>query len=259
MTIQNSKFKMQNTRLLSLGFLISSFLIFNWSAPAQRALFYRTNDMAFSPTNMMRSNVMAGAGIAVAYGANGGATVSVTNAVVSPFGVEIGVPFRLFCITNNVTVTNTTVATSLLSNLNGTATIPANFWRPGMSVTFIGGGGSFSPGSGILGWTNELKMGGTRLGTNCFPLPTGLANTPTIFHWTISCLSTGASGVFTYFGGVDNNLSAASATRQMRGYSSVADTVTLDTTGALTIDMIWHTPNTTVAVNLRSGYAMVIP
>ena len=54
-----------------------------------RALFYRTNDLGFSPTNMMRSNALSGPNISQEYDAKGGTKLTASITIWSN-GVPIG-------------------------------------------------------------------------------------------------------------------------------------------------------------------------
>jgi hypothetical protein len=134
--------KAGSQRLVSIHFgtlkiwsLLGLSLIWALSAFGQlntRALLYGTNDLRFSPTNMMRSNVLAGANVGLTYNARGGVTISVTNGVAAVWtnGVAVGQATNIHFIwgTNVVLdVTNVSGRIDIRVNAAGQPTNPNQF------------------------------------------------------------------------------------------------------------------------------------
>lgn len=184
-----------------------------------------------------------------------------SNVFVTPFasGAQVGVPFRMFSVTNDVITTNvSTGPISLLSNLTGTVTLPANFLQPGMTIRVWLQGNVFSPAS-LQNWTNAVTLGGTLLATNTAPIPISLAAGDDFgIDFMITCRSIGASGSVYCQGGLTPPNAVGSMLANRRKLWLASGPVTVNTTGTLALDVTVHC-QTTLSFWIRQGYAMVIP
>jgi len=170
---------------------------------------------------------------------------------------------RLFAFTNSLTLrTNSTVELNILSNANmiGTTTLDPNFWTVGKSIHVYLRGLYFS-GASVTGTNGNIKLNGTSIATN---LQAFIANVvglgdPCDIEFTITCTAVGASGAVICNGKYMIPSSAGGTSMVGRRYWNSAGAVTIDTTASLPLTMTMHFGQTTTSLQIRSGYAMVIP
>lgn len=191
---------------------------------------------------------------------NGSTTAS--NLFETPFGVAVGVPIRMFVITNDVaTVTNTTGETTLLTGSSkGTFTIPANFLVNGMTLQ-IHLSGKFTTPAGPGVHTLSIKLGSTVIATNLSTFNASLVNEAWHLDATITCRLTGASGSVKCQGSFHSPTAAGGA---IGGYRHIKmgttyDAVTVDTTASQAIDVTIAPGATTTGITTCNGYALIVP
>jgi hypothetical protein len=207
--------------------------VFNTATPAASA----TNALASLSTNGVQvtaawtnANIIYGPGI----------DARVTN-VSGNVAIELRAKsYRLFTLTNNVTVTNTTSPTSLITNaLLGSQLIPANTLTPG-AVVRVAARGMISSASATACETGIRFNNDTLIATNIFAYGTSLVND----LWGVDCVitvrSSGASGSVQGVGHVHRTTSTGSSSvigsvRLINGLLQTA--VTVDTTVDQVIDL----------------------
>lgn len=165
--------------------------------------------------------------------------------------------FTLFTITNDIVITNTLADTSCLSNLLGSKTIPANFWKPGMTIDVDLFGKYFGTGSPVQ--SNSVYYGASLLATNLMTYFAATTGDQWEAHFTVTCRTTGASGSlycqgFTWLPSAANGVSGV-----LKGLRMVAGAVTVDTTAATDLDYKFLPAATTTALHIHAGTAKVTP
>ena len=189
-------------------------------------------------------------------------SIITSNIVQSPAGFEVGVPYRLFAMTNLVTVTNVTAATSLITNsLKGTNWIPANCLASGSSIRIKGYG--YLTSASATPTTFGLRLGNsTMAATNVWALATTLVNDFTGFDLQINVKTNGASGSFIVSGFWLNQSGAGSATaiagrRLANGLFPTP--ISVDTTAPILLDIFALPGATTHGITLLECMAEIIP
>jgi len=183
-----------------------------------------------------------------------------SNITITPFGPEIGVPHRLVTFTNEVTVTNTTSETSLISGVGwGTYTIPANYLSPAMTVQFKFWGKLNTDGA-VPNHVLSLKLGSTVIATNLGTFTVNLSNDSWQFDGAFTCRLTGASGSVKAQGQFATSaaLGGLSTSRTLK-MGITYDAVTIDTTAAQTIDFTLAPGDAQTGITTTGGFIMVIP
>jgi len=168
-----------------------------------------------------------------------------------------GASYRLFTITNDVVVTNVTGPVSVLSNLLGTATLPANFWQPGMRIEIQLEGRYWM--TGTLTHSNEVYYGSALLATNSMPYLSSTLGDSWKADLTITCRTTGASGSLycqghTWIPSIANGVTVIGKPLRL-----VSGAVTVDTTASTALDYKFNPGATTSALHIKSGAATITP
>jgi hypothetical protein len=180
-----------------------------------------------------------------------------------PGAQEVPLPIRLFTLTNAVTITNVTAATSWITNaLWGTNWIAANVLTPGSTVRIRAGGYFTSASSTVT--TFGLRSGnGLMLATNILALGTGLVADYIEMEVTMTVRATGASGVAFASGSVTYPATTGGASaitpRRLQSGPSASQTVTIDTTAPLLLDLFISPGATTHGFTLMRCTAELIP
>ena len=175
--------------------------------------------------------------------------------------LQLNFPSRLFTITNNVQITNVTAPTSVFSNLLGSATLPANFWKPGMVVE-AALSGRYWMGAGNLQQSNEMYYGAVLLATNHMPyFAASGAGDEWTSQFTITCLTVGASGTLHCQGWqiIPSTVNGVSGVTKMFRLATGSGIATVDTTASTALDYKFHPGATTTALWIHSGFAHVTP
>lgn len=174
----------------------------------------------------------------------------------------IGLPWRLFVMTNAVTVTNTTGAASLITNsLWGTNWIPGNLLTPGTSVRVRAVG--YMTSASATPTTFGIRYGsGTYAATNVLALPTTLVNDFWTLEATLTVRATGAAGSIFTGGYIQYAASTGGAsafgTRRLQA-GNTASAVTVNTTAPVLVDVFTIPGATTHGITLTACLAEVIP
>lgn len=133
-----------------------------------------------------------------------------------------------FIATAAATVANTTTETTLIGGGNGSATLPANFWRVGKSLRVRAWGVVSDTGTPTL--TINLKIGSTTLcTTGAITLGSGISNVHFTLDAILTCRTTGATGTIMSQGVFMQNAVVSGLT------NTAADTI--DTTAAAAVDV----------------------
>lgn len=139
----------------------------------------------------------------------------------------------LFAKTAQTSISTATTA-SIVGTGSGSATLIANFLTVGKSIRIVGRGNlsnQATPGNGTL----NLKVGGSSVSSTGAQSLVANANIPYWFSALITCRATGASGTI-----VANIMFSHGATATAyETWSGGCTTSTVDTTGALAIDVEW--------------------
>jgi len=112
-------------------------------------------------------------------------------------GISMPIQTTLFTMISGNTVGNSTSEETLLGGVVGTKTIPANFFKPGKSITIIGAADMNLPGGSGTILQTRIKLGSSVLllhteGMTAGTVPGGYID----FRITITCRTAGASGSF---------------------------------------------------------------
>lgn len=151
---------------------------------------------------------------------------------------------------NGTAVANTVVETTLFGSGVGSLTFPANFFYVARAIEI--------DLTGIMGTTGtptlqlKVKLGGsTLIDTTALTMPSGITNRQWRLWALITCQAEGASGSFRGQGRFERHQSTD-------GAPSTAGT-TLDTTGALTLDVTatWGTANASNTIQTTNGIVRV--
>jgi hypothetical protein len=187
-----------------------------------------------------------------------------TNVVITATNTSGNVDLRisatdithLFTITNDVIITNQSGPISVLSNLLGTATLPANFWQPGMSIEIQLWGKYFA--TGTLTQSNSVYYGANLLATNSMPY-FGASGDSWNSEVTITCRTIGASGSL-YCHGLTHLASSANGVSGVsKPMRLISGAVPVDTTAATALDYQFTPGATTTALHIHAGRARVTP
>ena len=180
-------------------------------------------------------------------------------------GNEVGAAYRLFSLTNTVTITNTVAATSWLTNaLWGSQVIGANELKPGMTIR-IRGSGYMTSASAVPTLIGLRMNNGTDLATNYIAFATALVNDYIQFEISFSVRSTGASGTVMAVGGLMYQATTGSPnsaiTRRLQRSVGAGPptTATIDTTVAQVIDFYITPGAATHGFSLVQCTAEIIP
>ena len=184
-------------------------------------------------------------------------TAFFSNVTVSPFGVEVGVPFRMFSITNPIAITNTVALVSLLSNQLGTFTLPANFLTPGMVIQ-CDFAGELSSGVALNGITNRVTLGGVVIATNIVPIFVNAQNEPWRISFTVLCQTNGASGSVICEGIAFQPTSIGGVTSGRR-LRLASGSVAANTTGALALGFDVQPGTNVLGLRLNTGIGTIKP
>lgn len=177
-------------------------------------------------------------------------------------GNEVGVAYRLFSLTNSVTVTNTTSATSLITNaLWGSQVIKANTLKPGMTVR-LRAGGLLTSASSTACEVGIRFSNGTTIATNMAALATSLVNDVFFVECDIAVRDVGASGSVLGLGGFSYTSASGSANsaapRRMQN-GLLQSTTTVDTTTDQVLDLYVDPGATTHGFTLNRCTVEIIP
>lgn len=211
------------------------------------------NPLTGSASNIMEWRTTNGA--VSGYIATNGAVVA-TNLSVTPFAIPVGVPFRLFTITNDVVITNVTGPVNVLSNLLGTATLPADFWQPGMTIEIDLYGKYFM--TGTLTQSNEVYYGASLIGTNSMPWFAAQGDAWSS-HLQITCRTIGASGSLYCQGFLELPASVGGVSGATKNIRLVSGAVTVNTTVSTALSYKMNPGATTTAFYIHSGRGKVVP
>lgn len=214
-------------------------------------------------SNQTAKAYVLGAGNAMGNGTNFGLKINTdrsvdggSNFTFRPMTVEAGLPyyspgFAMLTLTNPVIHSNTLSVLNLISNYSGTATIPANVWRGGMSAEISYEAYYFTPAS-PANHTNTVAINGTAIATNVMPYMNSVSGDAIHGRITITCRSPGASGKF-YCQGMSFYPSAAGGASSVgKPFRWANGEVTIDTTTATTISLTEHMGTTTCGITVNS-------
>jgi hypothetical protein len=196
-------------------------------------------------------------------------TTRATNLVQTPpelsganGGPEAGVAYRLFSLTNSVTVTNTTSATSLITNaLWGSQVIKAGTLKPGMNVRLRLRGFMTSASATVT--TIGVRFNNGLVGaTNIIAFATSLVSDHFGMDLVVSVRSSGASGTTFPYGEVlyqtGTGGSGITGPRRLQN-GATASVITLDTTVDQVIDAYVAPGATTHGFTVTQAIAEIIP
>lgn len=181
-----------------------------------------------------------------------------SNLVVYPLGDEVGVPYRLFNMTNSSILTNKTTSANIISNYSGRINLPANFWTPGKRVQLMFRGSYFSP-AGTFTWTNAVFVGSTMIASNLVPLAASVAGDVWEEEIDIVCQNAGASGTLVCHGMCVIPSAAGGTSAVGRRVRLASGAVTVDTTAAADLSVTFHPSATTRALEIYIGHGTVYP
>lgn len=155
--------------------------------------------------------------------------------VSSGTGVPDGFPSIIYTATQTATVSNSSAETNLFSIGLGTSTLNPGFFSPGKTLR-IRGSGVYSTTTTAPGTLNiQVKLGGTTISsTTATSLQTSQLNQPWVLSYTLTCLSSGASGTV-----IGNNFFAIynTSTTIEAWPMTMAATKTIDTTASLSVSV----------------------
>lgn len=195
-------------------------------------------------------NIIAGPGLAVR-GTNTGGAAS----------VELRDNSKLWSVTNDVTVTNTVVETSLVAaGIFGTQTIPANYLQPGTTIQ-VKGWGKITTAAAPGVTTISVKLGSTLVATNVSTPVGSSVNDWCSFDVTLTCRLAGAGGTVKGQGlwQTPSTAGGAGAGARHLKLGSFFDAATIDTTAAQTLDVTVTPGATTTGITICEAYAIILP
>lgn len=105
----------------------------------------------------------------------------------------------IYAQTNDVTVVNTTTATTIIGTVTGSATLPANFFGVGKTI-IIFVSGTYAQTSGSNTCTLNFSIGGVAIGSIALQHGNSLSNTYFEARIVATCRTAGASGTVQYQG-----------------------------------------------------------
>lgn len=140
-----------------------------------------------------------------------------------------------FVQTDDKTITNTNVETTLFGAGLGTLTFPANFFVVGKTVRIKLVGVLTQPVAGP-NWTWRVKLGGVTLATSAAVTHAAETNRVWLMEFLLTCRTTGAGGTVIGQGGVYHYETGGPASVALAELPMTA-TAALDTTAARTLDV----------------------
>jgi len=179
---------------------------------------------------------------------NGGQPRALLGGSTTAEGAETFVSSGLFSATGTATVANTTTETTLLGTVNGTKTLPTNFFTAGKKATIRVSGTIANTSTPTI--NVKLKFGSTTIAeTTATSLVTITGTHRFVAEFEVTCRSTGASGTlqaggeFRYFDGSTSEKAVEAAENLVSSFNTT-------TTHVVDVTATWGTAD---AANTISG------
>lgn len=158
----------------------------------------------------------------------------------------------VYAQTNDVTVVNTTTATTLLGTLTGSATLPANFFGVGKTIIiFISG--TYAQTSGSNTCTLNFSIGGVAIGSIALQHGNSLAASYFEARIVATCRTAGTTGTVQYQGCGLLNLSGTPNFYYITPATS--GSINTTTTNAINVTATWSaaSPSNSVVIGINTA------
>lgn len=171
-------------------------------------------------------------------------------------GIEQTLVGCIFTQTANKTVVNTGTATSIFGTGVGMLTLPANFWVAGKTVKIVLNG-YYSTTSNPSLFDLIPKLGASTLAYATGDTTASITNQGWSAEFVLTCRTAGSSGTIMTQGWLHLALTPSSG---VRWSTNITTTVTVNTTGALVLDVLadWGTAHASNSFTSTNAFVTIL-